>query len=86
MEFTDSEPSRIVVVGVSTEGLSALSVVLPTLPCEIDAAILLVVHLGAHGSVLPQLLARQTTLRIDPAGAGMLYGVPRSSSHRLTAI
>jgi two-component system chemotaxis response regulator CheB len=70
MKLTDLEPDRIVVVGVSTGGLPALRAILPALPGEVDAAILVVMHIGAHESVLPQLLAAHTSLPVEHARAG----------------
>lgn len=70
MRLDDSKPNRIVVLGVSTGGLPALRAILPTLPSELDAAILLVMHIGAHKSVLPQLLAPHTSLSVEHARAG----------------
>jgi two-component system, chemotaxis family, protein-glutamate methylesterase/glutaminase len=47
---------KIVVIGASRGGLGALKRILPKLPANFPAAVLVVMHVGYHESKLPQLL------------------------------
>lgn len=49
-------PSRIIVVGASAGGVPALLQLANALPDGLDAALVVVLHIGAHPSVLPELL------------------------------
>lgn len=53
------EPDRrdIVVIGASAGGVAALRGLAAALPAEFPAAVLIVLHVGAHKSILPPLLA-----------------------------
>ncbi|HEY2020172.1 chemotaxis protein CheB, partial [Paraburkholderia sp.] len=62
MSETNAEPGRIVVIGASQGGLAALRAVAGALPSDLDAAVLVVMHIGAHSSMLPALLAPHTAL------------------------
>lgn len=73
-------PTRydVVVVGSSAGGLRALTELLRPLGAEFPAAIVVVQHLApAHKSMLPQLVARSTSLRVKQAEDGdrLLPGV-----------
>lgn len=49
--------SRAIVVGASAGGVEALSRLAATLPADLNAAVFVVLHIGAHPSELPSLLA-----------------------------
>ncbi|ORC51757.1 chemotaxis protein CheB [Paraburkholderia terricola] len=55
---------RVVVVGASVGGLAALKTLVGSLPPDMDAAVLIVMHIGSWDSVLPQLLQKKTALRV----------------------
>jgi len=53
----------LVVVGASAGGIEALSTIVTQLPADLDAAVLIVVHVPAsYPSHLPEILARQAAL------------------------
>lgn len=67
----------------SAGGLNAVSTVLEALPPDLDAAILVLVHLlPAHTSHLPEILARRTSLQVrhavegDRPARGTVYVAP----------
>lgn len=68
----EREPARrIVVLGASAGGPLALGDVLEGLPTDVDAAVVVVLHQSAaHRSLLPEVLARRTALRVVAAAAG----------------
>lgn len=47
----------IVVIGASAGGVSALRALVGSLPADFPAAVFVVLHIGAHASVLPAILA-----------------------------
>ncbi|HYD06752.1 MAG TPA: chemotaxis protein CheB [Reyranella sp.] len=59
----------IVVIGGSAGAFDALRMLLPGLPPELPAAVLLVVHIGKE-SVLPSILDRHSTLPVVAAESG----------------
>lgn len=71
----------LVVVGTSWGGLEVLRRILPTLPAELDAAVVIAQHRGAgsHPTALRDLLRAVTRLRVREAGdkdtlrAGTVY-------------
>jgi two-component system, chemotaxis family, protein-glutamate methylesterase/glutaminase len=75
---TDEPPARqaatqrdIVVIGASAGGVEALRELVEGLPRELPAAVFIVLHVSPGGtSVLPQILARRTTLAVAAAGQG----------------
>ncbi len=52
----NSGPARIIVIGASTGGVEALLRLAPQLPPDFAAPIVLVIHIGAHPSLMPELL------------------------------
>ena len=68
MNTAGSGTGRIVVMGASSGGLAALRAVLPYFPNELDAPVLVVMHIGKHSSVLPELLAPYSSLPVAHAG------------------
>lgn len=55
---------RLIVIGASTGGREALKEILSILPAELPIAVLVVMHIGGHISLLPQLLAKHTRLNV----------------------
>ena len=53
---------QVVVIGASAGGVKALTALVRDLPPDFPAALLVVLHIGAHRSVLPQILARAGSL------------------------
>jgi len=53
---------RVVVVGASAGGVQALQTLVAGLPADFPAALLVVLHVGSHPSLLPALLARRGPL------------------------
>ena len=62
----------IVVIGASAGGVDAVGRLVATLPADFDAALFVVLHIGAHRSELPDLLNRQTKLRASHPRNGEL--------------
>jgi chemotaxis response regulator CheB len=63
---------QVVCVGSSAGGLEALGALLRSLPADLPFCYLVAQHLSAtRESPLPQLLARNTTLRVQFAEDGM---------------
>lgn len=62
-----SGPQKVIVVGTSAGGLSALCWLLDGLPADIPATVLVVMHVGPFESALPQLLSPHTSLPIRHA-------------------
>lgn len=62
------QKSAIVAIGASSGGVDALRAVAAALPADLNAAVLVVLHIGAHRSDLPWLLARCGAL---PAAHGV---------------
>jgi two-component system chemotaxis response regulator CheB len=61
---------NIVLIGGSAGSIEALKRILHGLPTDFPAAILIVVHVGSHESMLPTLLARHSTLPVHHAVQG----------------
>jgi two-component system chemotaxis response regulator CheB len=59
-----------VVVGASTGGVEALRTFVAGLPPQFPAAVLVVMHIGSHDSILPALLAGVTRLPVRHARDG----------------
>jgi two-component system chemotaxis response regulator CheB len=64
-------PSRVVAMGASAGGISPIAAVVSALPADVDAAVLVVLHMSATAhSALPLILARHTQLTVAPAVDG----------------
>lgn len=81
---TESEAGQhLVVIGASAGGVEALRTLIPELPADFPAAVLVVLHLAPAGtSVLPQILARAGNLPAssaidgDEIVGGRIYTAP----------
>ena len=62
--------SRIVLIGGSAGAVKALKAILPMLPQDFPAAILIVTHIGAHKSIVPDILARTSLMPVRHATDG----------------
>lgn len=62
--------TRLVVIGASAGGQNVLKRLLRRLPADFPAAILIVVHIGSHPSILPKILAASCSLRTSHAHDG----------------
>jgi two-component system chemotaxis response regulator CheB len=61
----------LVAIASSAGGIQALRVLLSALPCDLNAVFLIVQHLDPdHRSVLPEILARSTGMRVKHAEHG----------------
>ncbi|MFC6478269.1 chemotaxis protein CheB [Pseudomonas asuensis] len=49
---------NIIVIGTSTGGLGTLKCLLAGLPADFPAAVLVVMHIGAYDSILPELFKK----------------------------
>jgi two-component system, chemotaxis family, protein-glutamate methylesterase/glutaminase len=63
---------KIVVIGASRGGIAALKRLLPALPADFPAPVLVVMHIGDHESKLPQLLSALCVLPVRHAADGEL--------------
>ena len=69
----EPQATHVVAVVGSAGGIRALQVVLGGLPAELDASVLVVIHLMPLApSVLPAILGRATELRVESAVDGAL--------------
>lgn len=77
-----TSPAAIIVVGASAGGVEALRQVVAGLPGNLNAAVFITLHIGAHRSDLPWLLNRAGSLPVThPADgeeirAGQVYVAP----------
>ena len=55
-------PATIIVIGASAGGVEAIRALVAALPTDLDAAVFVVLHIGAHRSDLPWLLTRAGSL------------------------
>ncbi len=62
--------ARLIVIGASLGGVSALIQLTAALPAGLPAAVLIVLHIGEHKSILPSLLARNCPLPVAHARHG----------------
>src|SRR3954449_9853833 len=64
-------PSPLVVVGASAGGVDALTELVRTLPADLPAPILIVLHVAASSpSLLPRILNRATEMAVTAAQDG----------------
>jgi two-component system chemotaxis response regulator CheB len=82
---------QVVAIGASAGGIEALHVVVNALPADLPAAVLIVQHLDPrHRSLLAELLARHSRLRVkqaehgEPISPGVVYVAP-PDMHMLVA-
>ena len=61
---------RLVVIGASTGGVAALRQLSAALPGDFSAPVLIVLHIGAHDSLLPDLIAADCALDVSRAVDG----------------
>jgi two-component system chemotaxis response regulator CheB len=61
---------KIVVIGGSTGAINALKRILPALPHDLPAAILIVTHIGSQRSMLPEILGRHAAMPVRHATDG----------------
>lgn len=59
--------SKIVLIGGSAGAIKALKVILPTLPQDFPAAVLIVTHIGSHKSIVPEILGRTSPMSVRHA-------------------
>ena len=82
------KPETVIVVGASAGGVDAIGAIVGDLPANFAAAILVVLHIGAHKSNLPWLLNRQGPVEAlhpadgDPVEGCRVYVAP--PDHHLT--
>jgi two-component system chemotaxis response regulator CheB len=62
--------SKLVVIGGSAGAINAVKLILPSLPHDFPAAILIVIHTGSQKSLLPEILGRHSTLPVRHATDG----------------
>lgn len=73
---------RIITIGTSAGGVDALSALVAALPADLAAPVLIVMHVGSHRSMLPQLLGSKSKLPVrhaadgDRLGSGMVLVAP----------
>lgn len=60
----------IIVIATSTGGLEALKSLFAPWPPDLPASIFVVMHIGAHPSILPEILQRSCSLRVQQAVDG----------------
>ena len=71
----DTSPIAVAIVA-SAGGLTAISRVLEALPDDLDAAVIVVMHLlPEHRSVLSHLLGQTTGMRVKTAENGAVFAV-----------
>lgn len=63
-------PPRVVVIGASAGGVHALQALAAALPADFAAALLVVLHVGSHPSILPRLMSRSGPLAATHASDG----------------
>jgi two-component system chemotaxis response regulator CheB len=62
--------SKIVLIGGSAGAIKALKVILPMLPQDFPAAVLIVQHVGSQKSILPEILGRCSAMPVRHATDG----------------
>ena len=80
--MTDSAPQSIIVIGASAGGVEALSILVAGLPRNLSAAVFVVLHIGNHPSILPEILTKAGILPAmhprsgEPIVSGKIYVAP----------
>lgn len=69
--------NRLIVIGASSGGVEALLKLTAQLPAALPAAVLIVLHIGTHRSLMPELIAGGCPLDVGEARDGEAI-VPRS--------
>lgn len=62
--------SKIVVIGGSAGAIKALKLILPMLPQDFPAAVLVVTHIGSQKSIVPEILGRCSAMPVRHATDG----------------
>ena len=81
---------KLIVVGASLGGVATLMQLTRALPAELAAPILVVLHIGEHRSILPQLLGKDSRINVshgkhdEVLRAGRMYVAP-PDHHMLVA-
>jgi two-component system, chemotaxis family, protein-glutamate methylesterase/glutaminase len=76
-----------IVIGASAGGVQALYKLVSALPANLPAAVFIVLHIPSNvPSLLPEILSRQSRLKVAHAIDGELIERARSTSPRLIAI
>ncbi|WP_322745225.1 chemotaxis protein CheB [Nostoc sp. LEGE 12447] len=68
---------NIIVIGTSAGGVEALTYLVKNLPPDLNAAVIIVLHVSSHGtSVLPKILSRASNLPVSHAqdGEAIVHG------------
>jgi two-component system chemotaxis response regulator CheB len=68
----DEQSPRLVVIGASAGGVHALQALVSELPASFSAAMLIVLHVGSHPSIMPALLSVRGPLCAEHAIDGEL--------------
>ena len=63
-------PGRVVVIGASAGGIAALRTLVSQLPPDLSATLLIVLHIGAFPSLLPEMLSAAGPLPAEHAKDG----------------
>jgi two-component system, chemotaxis family, protein-glutamate methylesterase/glutaminase len=86
----DAPPVDVVAIVASAGGIRAMERVLEQLPADLDAAVLVLLHLmQQQPSLLPAILARSTALHVkqaeggDELAAGIVYVAPPNAHLRV---
>ena len=58
---------KIIVIGASVGGVDAIRIIVAGLPENLDAAVFVTLHIGAHQSILPELLDKVGTMTASHA-------------------
>ena len=72
---------KIVVIGGSAGALEALKIILPMLPQDFPAAILIVTHIGSQKSIVPDILGNISAMPVRHATDGEPI-IPRTCACR----
>lgn len=73
----------IIVIGASSGGVEALKTLVGGLSADLPAAVFIVLHIGAHTSILPDILQQMSVLPVSHAidsmriENGHIYVAPR---------